>query len=113
MIHSAVPHAAVREVDPAAVFAHGKGARLIDVREPHEYVGELGHIEGAELVPLATLRAAATAWDRSREIVVVCRSGNRSGQGARQLVELGFTHVVNMVGGMLAWNQLGLPLAPR
>ena len=85
--------------------------RVIDVREPGEFAGELGHIEGAELVPLATLPEAARTWPRDAELVVVCRSGARSSRAAEVLRELGFERVVNMSGGMTAWNAAGLPVA--
>lgn len=110
--------AGYRDVDPAEVRARTAGgggarpARLVDVREPHEYTGELGHIEGAELVPLAGLAEAARGWSRDAELVLVCRSGARSGRGAAALAqELGFTRVMNMRGGMLAWNAAGYPVA--
>ena len=102
-------------VDVRAV-AERSPKRVIDVREPSEFTGELGHIEGAELVPLATLPEAARAWPRDTELVVVCRSGARSSRAAQVLKELGFERVVNMSGGMTAWNQAGLPVersAPR
>jgi rhodanese-related sulfurtransferase len=81
---------------------------LIDVREPHEFVGELGHIPGATLVPLATVPVQAASWDKAKTWVAVCRSGGRSGQAAQALTRLGFSRVLNLVGGMLAWNQAGL-----
>lgn len=84
------------------------GVVLIDVREPHEFVGELGHVPGAMLVPLASVPAQAASWDRSAQYVMVCKSGGRSGQAAQALVRAGFGQVMNLVGGMLAWNQAGL-----
>lgn len=78
------------------------GARLIDVREPSEYQG--GHVPGAELVPLATVTAAAADWDRSAPITVICRSGHRSMIAAQKLEEMGFSSIVNVQGGMLAWR---------
>lgn len=89
---------------------HRCEARIIDVREPSEYNGELGHIAGSELVPLATLEAEAASWDPSTEILLVCRSGARSGRAATALVHRGFTAVMNLVGGMLAYNQRDLPV---
>jgi len=94
-----------RDVTPADVVAHRGAVKLIDVRETHEFTGELGHIEGAELVPLATVAAAAEGWDKDAEIVLVCRSGGRSGRAADALARAGFTRVSNMVGGMLRWND--------
>ena len=84
--------------------------RMIDVREPAEYVGELGHIPQAELVPLATLEKVAASWDRGQALIMVCRSGGRSGKGAQMLTRMGFTEVANMVGGMLAYNDAKLPV---
>jgi len=102
--------AGYRDVTPAAVGADGRTARLVDVREPHEFSGELGHIRGAELVPLATVEAAATTWNKEDELVLVCRSGKRSGTAAAQLARQGFRRVMNMDGGMLAWNAANLPV---
>jgi rhodanese-related sulfurtransferase len=83
--------------------------RVVDVREPVEFTGELGHIAEAELVPLGTVMEAAASWDKSAPIILVCRSGARSGRAGEALVAMGFEHVTNMVGGMIAWNQDGLP----
>lgn len=102
---------AYREISPRAVFETMGTARLVDVREPHEFTGELGHVEGAELVPLGTLEAASKAWTRDEPLVMICRSGGRSGRAAEHLSAQGFTSVMNMVGGMLAWNDAGLPIA--
>ncbi len=84
--------------------------RLIDVREPEEFGGELGHIASAELVPLATLREAAASWSRTEPLVVACRSGKRSVTAALSLVELGFSDIRNLEGGMLAHRGAGLPV---
>lgn len=100
-----------RDVTPTQVAAAGGAVRLVDVREPDELVGELGHIAGAELVPLSTVEAAATAWDKEQEIVFVCRSGGRSGRAAEALTARGFRRAMNMVGGMIAWNEAKLPTA--
>ena len=94
----------------AQAGATAEAVRLIDVREPDEYMGELGHIAGTALVPLATVEAAAAAWPRDAIVVMVCRSGGRSGRAAASLRAMGFAHVVNMVGGMLAYNAAGLPI---
>lgn len=84
--------------------------RIVDVRETAELTSELGHIEGIEHVPLATVPAAAARWSRDEEIVVVCRSSGRSGQAAQHLAQQGFKNIHNMVGGMLAWNAAALPV---
>ena len=85
--------------------------RIIDVREPSEWTGELGHVAEAELIPLATVGNAATSWDKSAPIVCICRSGGRSGRAAELLVSMGFQDVTNMTGGMMAWSQARLPVA--
>ena len=113
LFRKAAAHAdGFRDVDPILLSEHLGEAHLVDVREPHEYVGELGHIEGTELVPLATVTSKAATWDRDAELVVICRSGARSGQAARALVGMGFTRVMNLRGGMLAYNQARLPIVP-
>lgn len=82
--------------------------RIIDVRRPDEFTGELGHIPGAELVTLGDeLVDFLEDNDPNEEIVFVCRSGGRSGQATNFSLELGFTRTSNMVGGMLAWNEKG------
>ena len=86
---------------------------VVDVREPHELSGELGHIAGVDPVPLATLPARAGAWRKDDEVVLVCRSGGRSSRAAELLVAAGFRKVMNLAGGMLAYTAAGLPLARR
>lgn len=111
LFRNAAAHAAgFRDVDPLLLHKHLGEVRIVDVREPHEYTGELGHVPGAELVPLATVPAEAAKWDRDKEIVLVCRSGGRSGNASRHLVQMGFTRVMNLRGGMLAYNEAKLPV---
>ena len=83
---------------------------IIDVREHPEFVGELGHIEGATLVPLASLQIHAEHLNKEKIYLLICRSGKRSAQASKSLVELGFSQVINIEGGMTAWNQAGLPV---
>ncbi|MEP6766176.1 MAG: rhodanese-like domain-containing protein, partial [Gemmatimonadaceae bacterium] len=70
--------------------------------EPYEWAQR--HIEGARLIPLATLQGAMPTLDASRDIVVMCRSGSRSASAALQLRESGFTRVWSLTGGILRWN---------
>lgn len=84
---------------------------LLDVREPEEYTGELGHIAGARSIPLRELSERATAElapYKEHEIVVICRAGARSVTAAAILASLGFDRVFNMKGGMLDWHDAGL-----
>ncbi len=107
----ASPHpAGYRDVTVQQLSNSRDGVRLVDVREPHEYTGDLGHIEGAELVPLSTVVEAAKAWERDGDVVLICRSGNRSGRAAAALASMGFKGLMNLAGGMLAWNAAGLPV---
>ena len=76
---------------------------LIDVREPNEW--EFARIPGARLIPMGEFPEAAAELDRSRDIVVQCRSGMRSGKVVRQLQEAGFTKVWNLAGGILRWSD--------
>lgn len=99
-----------RDLSPEAVVRHRQELRLIDVRQPEEFNAELGHIQGAELVPLATVAQVAAAWPKNQVLVMVCRSGGRSGNAATQLARMGFSNVFNMMGGMLGWNANQLPV---
>jgi rhodanese-related sulfurtransferase len=78
---------------------------VIDVREAHEWNGELGHIAGAQNVPMRELARAAVGWDRQQPLVVVCRSGRRSRQVCETLAGMGFARVTNLRGGMLDYRQ--------
>ncbi len=94
----------VPEVDVDWVRAHLDDVTLVDVRRADELVGELGAIERALHVPMDRVSQAMGAWDKDDPIVIVCRSGGRSGAVARLLQEAGFVHIASMRGGMLAWR---------
>jgi glyoxylase-like metal-dependent hydrolase (beta-lactamase superfamily II)/rhodanese-related sulfurtransferase len=85
---------------------------VLDVREPQEYTGELGHIASSALVPLRELadRAAELQAHKTGPTVVVCRSGVRSTTAAAILEGLGFEQVYNLQGGMVEWNDRRLPV---
>lgn len=100
----------IHELTPAEALPRLGEFTVIDVREPDEYVGELGHVDGAALSPLGGVPAAAAGWDKSKNYLVICRSGGRSGRAAMVLSQMGFPNVTNMTGGMLAWNAAGLPV---
>jgi sulfur dioxygenase len=80
---------------------------ILDVREPEEYTGELGHISGSLLIPLKDLTARAGELEKHKDshIIVVCRAGVRSTTAAAILTGLGFEQVSNLKGGMLDWNK--------
>ena len=101
----------IPEIAPLEAQASIDDYRVIDVREEHEFHGPLGFVEGAELAPLSTLEDKAAELSDSRPLLLVCRSGKRSARACGVLRELGFDDVTNLVGGMIAWNRAGLPVA--
>ena len=86
------------------------GAVLLDVREQTEW--QAGHVPGALHVPLGELEGKLGALPRGRQVVVICRSGNRSARATSLLVRSGF-EAVNLSGGMLAWAAAGLPVEAK
>lgn len=101
----------VPEIHPSRLQSQVGRARLIDVRRLEEFNDQLGHIAGAEWVELGPdLEKFLEEGDRAEAIVFVCRSGGRSGRATMVSAAMGYTNVVNMTGGMLLWNQLGLPV---
>ncbi len=99
----------IPEIDVHWLREHSAEVRVLDIREPSEYIGELGHIHGSELVPMAGLRTAAQTLNPEEPLVVVCRSGRRSGVAAKELENMGFKRVASLAGGMLDWNGAGYP----
>jgi glyoxylase-like metal-dependent hydrolase (beta-lactamase superfamily II)/rhodanese-related sulfurtransferase len=90
--------------------AHAREIRIVDVREPIEFCGPLGHLEGAQLVPLATLDEAARGWDRALPVVTVCTYGVRSGRAALRLSSAGFVEVASLHGGLVRWSAEARPV---
>lgn len=74
---------------------------VLDVREPEEW--EAGHIPGAKHIPLGELTERIKELDPQKEMVVVCRSGNRSAKACDYLSLIG-RKVMNMTGGMSKWT---------
>jgi rhodanese-related sulfurtransferase len=85
-------------------------AQLIDVREPYER--EAGFIEGSRHIELERLASEAGSIPRERPVVFQCRLGSRSGMAARAFAEAGWD-AHNMEGGIQAWVEAGLPIAPE
>lgn len=85
--------------------------KLVDVRTPEEFSGDLGHIAGAELVTLGSeLTSFLKKQNPDEKIIFICRNGSRSVKAARESKDLGLRHTVSMRGGMLEWNRLGFPV---
>ena len=104
----------MNEIDALGLKAKrdaGEEFLLIDVREPDEWA--IGHIEGATLVPLATVPARCPEWDLDTEIVLMCRSGKRSADALAFLAGHGFTRLTNLRGGILGWSDQVDPSIPK
>jgi len=84
--------------------------QLLDVRTPEEYVG--GHIAGAVNLNIydENFRQSLEKMDRNRPVLVYCKAGGRSADAAAMLKELGFREVYDLKGGMLAWDNAGMPV---
>ena len=91
------------EADDASE-AVGEGSFLLDVREPDEW--SAGHAPDAVHVPMGELGARLAELPRDRQIVAICRTGQRSRVVAEALATEGYD-VVNTVGGMRAWQAFG------
>lgn len=96
------------EITAKDLNSQTKKVRLIDVRRPDEFTGELGHIKNAELFTLGPdLENFLQTADKAQIHVFICRSGKRSASATQMAKEKGIADVYNMAGGMLAWNASG------
>ena len=83
------------------------GAFILDVRQPDEW--NEAHVPGSTLIPLDQLEARVNEVPKDKEVVVICRSGNRSKPGRDALKAAGFTQVTSVSGGLNEWKAAGLP----
>lgn len=104
-------YAGIYEIEPDWVAEHAREVQIVDVRGMDEFTGTLGHIEGANLVPLSELTEQCNGLHKDEPIVTVCRSGGRSAQAVVLLRKAGFEHVANLAGGMINWHNHGLPVS--
>ena len=98
-------------VDPARAthLINREDALVIDVRDPGEYGA--GHILGARNLPVARIDEKADLGKRKdRPLIVYCDSGARASKAAAALRQQGYTQVVNLAGGLGAWQAAGLPV---
>jgi rhodanese-related sulfurtransferase len=102
----------IKEVNSAAALQliNHKNAVVLDVRESSEY--DAGHVLNSKLLPLGKLKERMGELEKfkNQPIVVVCRSGNRSGTACFILGKQGFSQVYNLAGGVQAWQKSNLPL---
>ena len=104
-----ITYAGLPEIAPDWVASHREAVRILDVRSAAEFEGELGHLEGARLIPLEQLRERAVELPTDEPVVVVCQTGRRSAMGTAILAKAGFARVANLAGGMVRWRELGFP----
>ena len=84
-------------------------AVIVDVRNPEEWTAT-GIPTGAKLIPLPEFgNRAPNELPKDQDIYVICNSGNRSRVASQQLIDLGYTHVYNVDGGIQAWLSAQLP----
>jgi len=102
----------VKEVDTVAALQliNHKDAIVLDVREPNEYVS--GHVLNSKHIPLGKLKERMGELEKykDRAVVVMCRTGNRSGTACFLLGKQGFTQASTLTGGVNAWQKNKLPL---
>ena len=84
-------------------------------KKPREYVlygsrnsGSAAVEAALELARAPYLIVSAATWDKTLEYLLICRSGGRSANAAMAMTRAGFAKAINLVGGMIAWNQAGL-----
>jgi molybdopterin/thiamine biosynthesis adenylyltransferase/rhodanese-related sulfurtransferase/molybdopterin converting factor small subunit len=105
--------AGLPEITPEALRDELEAAdppMLVDVREPNEW--EIVHLPNAHLIPRGQLPDRLNELTGARRLVVYCRTGGRSSQATRLLLDLGFTNVRNLTGGITAWAEKVDPSLP-
>lgn len=108
-----VTFAGIPEIRPDWVARHMDELFVLDVRSPGEFEGDLGHLEGASLIPLDELHTRLQEIPRDRPVVAVCQSGKRSARAAEILLKAGYEQVANVAGGLIQWSRLALPFQQR
>jgi rhodanese-related sulfurtransferase len=84
------------------------GAFILDVRTPEEW--NEYHVPGSTLIPIDQLSNRVAEVPKDKEVVVVCRSGNRSATGRDVLLKAGYPQVTSLAGGLTAWRSAGQPV---
>lgn len=80
-----------------------RSIQLIDVRTPQEF--NVDHVKGFKNIPMAELRHRLDELDKTKEVVLLCRSGSRSNQAAKILKKQGFDKLTNVKGGIMLYNR--------
>lgn len=95
------PHIAKNE-EVSEKIAANEDMVVLDVREAAEYA--FSHIPEAKNIPLGELEARVDELSKEKEVYIICRTGNRSDVAARQLTDIGFSKVYNIIPGMSQWE---------
>ena len=102
--------AGIWEIEPRWLEDRLADVQVIDVREPDEFEGPLGHIPSARLIPLDELAERTEEVSGDRPIVTVCRAGGRSAHATIILRRAGFDRIANLTGGMIRWHAERCPV---
>jgi len=99
-----------QEVDVQTVFdIQGlDDVYVLDVREQIEY--DEKHIPGVTLLPISEIQSRLDEVPKDKEVIITCRTGNRSDQVTQFLLQNGYDNVHNMQGGIVAWEEAGFPV---
>jgi rhodanese-related sulfurtransferase len=89
------------------LIAEKTGLVILDVRTVSEF--ESGHLEGAINIPVEVLSSHLSGLNQNDELLVYCRTGNRSTTAVGILRESGYDKVYHMDGGITSWNSAGFP----
>lgn len=95
----------------ATQLVNQQNAVFVDVRPPVDY--EKGHIAQARNVPVDEIEARAASLPKNKPLIVVCGNGRTAARAAAQFKAKGFEQVHTLNGGLLAWQQAGLPVTTR
>lgn len=100
-------------VEEFAQFITQPDVQILDVRTPEEF--EAGHIQGAVMIDYRTdpdgfLAKAEAQLQKDKPVALYCRSGKRSHSAAEMMVKAGFTQLVELDGGILAWQAADYPV---
>ena len=103
----------IEEKDPMDVYLlmdeNEETINIIDVREPYEYYGDMGHVKNSELIPLNELPEKIEDLKRLKSpIGIICNSGERSYYACAYLMENEINNVFNIKGGIIRWHLSGL-----
>jgi rhodanese-related sulfurtransferase len=99
---------AISAGEAAAMIKDTKNLQLIDVRSEGEYAS--GHLAGAKLIPVQDIEKRLSEIDKQKPVLLYCRSGHRSGNALKVLLDHGYGNAKHMAGGITAWQAAGLPV---